>query len=578
MKSDALNLAGAPTQARSEKAARAGSEARLRSLVLSLAVVAGPPLLLVCCYRLLFTGLVSAEALDFAQIGRNLSQGRGFTTGILRPLALAYGGDPLRQPDLFHAPLYPLLLAFAFGAFGAKDSVAAGVSGLFYLLTIPLIYQLGKRVFTPTIGLLTALTCLLNARLLEYATSGLPITLSVFLLTALFLALYEAAQAQGSLETPETALPKSKIVLCGLLTGLLYLTDSLFLWIAPVILIALLWLYPKNRTQAARWFLVPFVALALPWMIRNARLTGNPFFALRGLELWMNTPNAYPGSLAYRLMPDELIARPELFHDILFKILLGISQLVQSLPAVTANWALAFFLPSLFFRFTDRPANTLRNALLGCFAALSCGMLFFQVQMPLFIVLIPTALLFAFAYMLFLAQQAQMKRGAKALAAALVGFAVIYPLVSDVALIGSKGEVKERSAAWELGKMSRPDEVVLTDQPAVVAWYAERPAVLAPATDARLKDVRQRFAQTRWLFVTPQAGSLSPEWQMLYSAFQQWNTAWVQARATNAPPPERLRIQGGEAPLLEALSGFVAVAPSGSAPPAAILATIPAEN
>ena len=72
----------------SAQAARAG---RTRTIVLALAALIGPPALLLLYYKLMFAGLVNSDALDFAQLGRNLSSGRGFVTYILRPLALSSG-------------------------------------------------------------------------------------------------------------------------------------------------------------------------------------------------------------------------------------------------------------------------------------------------------------------------------------------------------------------------------------------------------------------------------------------------------------------------------------------------------
>src|SRR5262245_11166229 len=118
---------------------------RLTRAGLALTLLAGA-LLLFLYYHAQFPGLKNPDALDFAQLGRNLSAGRGFVTSILRPLALTHGGNALAQPDVTHGPLYPFLLALAFGAFGARDGVVAFISGLFYLLTIPVIYRLGARL------------------------------------------------------------------------------------------------------------------------------------------------------------------------------------------------------------------------------------------------------------------------------------------------------------------------------------------------------------------------------------------------------------------------------------------------
>ena len=180
------------------------SEVRFRAGVLGLALLIGPPLLLVLYFKMMFPGLINPDALDFAQIGRNLSEGRGFVTEILRPLAILrppglvpeHGFDPLHQPDVTHGPLFPFVLALFFGALGAKDSVAAGVSGLFYVLTIPILYWLGIRVFNRAVALLTVVIFTFNALELQYAASGMHITLYIFLMTCLMLVMYNLAASR----------------------------------------------------------------------------------------------------------------------------------------------------------------------------------------------------------------------------------------------------------------------------------------------------------------------------------------------------------------------------------------------
>ena len=78
-------------------------------------LLAVPAIALIAYHLTRFGGLTNSEALDFAQIGRNLVAGRGFTTFVLRPLALTHGPDPTQQPDVVHGPLYPFILALAFG-------------------------------------------------------------------------------------------------------------------------------------------------------------------------------------------------------------------------------------------------------------------------------------------------------------------------------------------------------------------------------------------------------------------------------------------------------------------------------
>ena len=78
-----------------------------------------------------FHNLNNAEAMDAAQLGRNLAQGRGYTTQFIRPFSIyliqernqsrtgkstaALAADPAQlrgpHPDLANPPVYPVVLA-----------------------------------------------------------------------------------------------------------------------------------------------------------------------------------------------------------------------------------------------------------------------------------------------------------------------------------------------------------------------------------------------------------------------------------------------------------------------------------
>src|SRR5215471_15841912 len=78
-----------------------------------------------------FRNMATQEAMDCAQIARNISEGNGFSTRFIRPLSIRLlqerasadrtssgaleSGDPARlrtmHPDISNAPLYPMLLA-----------------------------------------------------------------------------------------------------------------------------------------------------------------------------------------------------------------------------------------------------------------------------------------------------------------------------------------------------------------------------------------------------------------------------------------------------------------------------------
>jgi hypothetical protein len=210
--------------------------------------------------------------------------------------------------------------------------------------------------------------------------------------------------------------------------------------------------------------------------------------------------------------------------------------------------------------------------MLVCFAALICGMLLFQVEMPLLVAVVPAMLVFSVGYLVYLVQESQPYRSLRVVMTSMLVIALIYPLCSQMALDEKIPALPEEIAARSLQKLAKPGEVILSDQPQPVAWYSDRPAILIPANDKSIAVVRKQFADTRWLVLTGQARSYSPQWQYVYDKFQSWNAQYLYARKMGTLPPGALHISGQGLPLLGALEGFTSVEPAGQSSASTVLA------
>src|SRR5690606_20737894 len=93
---------------------------------------------------------------------------------------------------------------------------------------------------------------------------------------------------------------------------------------------------------------------------------------------------------------------------------------------------LAFFLPSLLFRYSDPLINRARRTLLAVLASLLCGTLFLGSNQLLLVAVVPTIILFAVAYLVVLFQQARLSRATAGLAVTLLALSVAYPLIIDL--------------------------------------------------------------------------------------------------------------------------------------------------
>lgn len=523
-------------------------------------LILGALLLFAVYYRLMFPGLTNADALDFAQIGRNLAEGRGFTTYIVRPLALVADSSPQHIPDTTHGPLYPLLLALAFGASGAKDSVVAIISGLFYVLTVPLVYLLGHRIFNPRVAIIAAGIFAVNALDLEYAASGLHITLFTFLMACLFLSLYELAQTAYREKNRSEGVPRATLLLTGALCGLLYLTDPIFLWISPLVLLAVLWLCPDFRGTALFLFLAPLLGLMLPWMLRNQIVAGNALFGTRASEIWMNT-SAYPGSSAYRMLPDEFIPGGGILNAVMRKLISGSNQIIQVFPQLSIGWLLLFFVPSLLYPFKRESVSAVRAVTLLCLGGVAFGTLLFTVQMPLFVSLVPSMLVFSVGYFLQMVEGSELTPAAKRLLNAFFLFLLLCPLVTDLFFTEHTPPLRSTVAAKGLHEVIPQNVAILSDQPWITAWYTDRPSIWLPNSDNRVSDIRKRFPEVRWLFLTEQSRSYSSTWQYVYDVLYRWTLVAAETKRTGGTPPRPFVISGKEQPLLNALEGFTSISP-----------------
>ncbi len=254
-------------------------------------------------YRAYFTG-PSDEAMDYGQIAYNLSKGRGFVTNNIVPLGLYFWKDVREAYDLEHGPLYPMFLALVLYR-GTQDSTLALGSIIWFVLSLVLVYFVGKRLFSPSVGYWAAAILLLtDAALSTLAISGGPAAMAGFLLLAACYLLYRPSDvivnpATGETEEVRQERRPQRSFWAGVLAGMAYLTQiSLWVLVIPAS-IYLAFTNPERRGKHVAFFLLGFALISLPYWIRNIRLFGNPFFNLRVYEVGMAT-KPYPGYSLYR--------------------------------------------------------------------------------------------------------------------------------------------------------------------------------------------------------------------------------------------------------------------------------------
>lgn len=213
------------------------------------------------------------DAFDYAQMGREISKGNGFSTLQIFPKHIPYLHETgyLERgswPNLYRAPLPAIADASFYKLTG--DIVKAGVlsSGIFYLLSIPLLYILAIKL-TNFRTAVVAVVLYVSDRFVSISSyNGMTESLAAFLLLCLLLVCFS-----GKLSI-------AKCFLAGIICGLGYLARSQFVSVIPAgILLVWLGIEKKARPRGLVLLLAGFLIAAGPWLIRNAVLTGNPCFS-----------------------------------------------------------------------------------------------------------------------------------------------------------------------------------------------------------------------------------------------------------------------------------------------------------
>lgn len=336
-----------------------------------------------------FKNFGTAEAMDTAQLARNLAQGRGYTTRFIRPLSLHLlqqqkaaakldETQVLKQathPDLANAPLYPLLLAgwmkvlpFNFKIPDARqesnftryqpDVLISYLNLALFLVAVGQVYFLGRKLFDPSVAAVAAAVVFGTELLWRFTYSGLSTNLLIVLLLGLAQVLVAIEQGVHRTENPAKF---SRLLLfaigAGIFTGLLCLTRySVGILLLPVLGFLLLWGGPR------RWILAPvtamtFALIVMPWLARNHQLCGH-WFGTAGYAMHQGTPWFSDTRLERSQNPD--MTKVEI-GDLRRKMTLNATQLVnEELPRLAGGYVTALFLVGLLIPFHSSALQRVR--------------------------------------------------------------------------------------------------------------------------------------------------------------------------------------------------------------------------
>lgn len=500
----------------------------------------------------------SEEAMDNAQLARNIAAGRGFSTDTIRPLSLhlvqSHRSDgspmlraPLEHPDIVNPPVYPVVLAglmkvlpFDYEVRDPKERsfqryqpemIIAIFNQVVFLAAILLLFFLARRLFDSQVAWITAVVFALNDVLWRFSVSGN----STLLLLVIFLALawVLTSMDQGETSPDAQASPLRLVMLAGvagLILGIGTLTRYSFgLLILPVLAFILIW-SPRVRLAGSLATLAVFLAVVTPWCVRNVNLSGNPF-GLAGYAVLADT-SRYPGDELQRSLEVNLVRgsdtdqRTEFnrqfnigYREITRKLVTNLREVIGSeLPRLGSTWAVALFIPGLLIPFQNATRRRMRwfvvMAAVPLILAQALGRTHLWGMSPdintenYLILLLPLVLVFGAALFSVLLDQVDisfppLRTGA------IVAFIGVCGLSLGLSLLPPAGNPVAYPPYFppvisQVGKWMNDRELTMTDVPWAVAWYGQRRAVaLTLDTKEDFYRVNDEMQPISGLYLTP---------------------------------------------------------------------------
>jgi len=474
-----------------------------------------------------FRNMATQEAMDSAQLARNIAHGKGYTTLFIRPFSiflvkqhnLAKHGAPavgkvidlaeLRgmHPDLANPPVYPVVLAALmkvlpfnytivttrpFWSNGGKfwrfkpDFMIGIFNQVLFLGLIALVFFLARYLFDPGVAWLSAGLLLGSELFWRFSVSGL----STMLLLVIFVGL---AWCVVLLER-ETRIPNWGpygalliTALTGAVTGLGGLTRYSFGWLIIPVLAFILLFGGRQRIVLSLIALAAFLAVMAPWVARNYSVSGRPFGTATYAVL--ETSLLYPENRLERSLEPDIHFYPMAFW---LKLNANLREILMSeLPRLGGSWVTAFFLVGLMISFRNPAITRLRYFLIGCLLVLVLAQAMGRTQLSeesheinsenLLVLVAPVVLVYGVSLFFLLLEQIylplpQMRYliiGLFSLIACLPlvfvflppkGVPVVYPPYYPPAIQTVAGWLKE-------------SELAMSDIPWAVAWYGQRQCV-----------------------------------------------------------------------------------------------------
>ena len=527
-----------------------------------------------------FNGLRTFEAMDLAQQARQLAEGKGFTTLLIRPLALwqvranlENSAPPVTAfPETLTPPFYPLLLATAFkvGMVSKAISFELSAEALKGFRTFPpdlvvMVLQLGllvlaafavffwgQRQFDIGTGILAVVFFLGSSPLWTQAVSGGSTMLVVFLYALAGWLFCEGAVREEGGGGGGSGSSWPWVLAAGFFLGLSALVHLIQIW-AVFAAIGLGWIVLREGKWAVGIGLVLAAGLFIGWLMRLWLVSGNPI-GLNWAYLLADSPR-FPGEMVWRTYTFD-IEKTDVWRRVGGSILRGFTDLILQGPALVGNGVAGTLALVAGLHAYRRPSAAAgRNFWGGVALVLVLATAFVQRSEkadghPILLALLPAACVYGAAYLWIVIERWKLHLE-------LLGrlFAILVALVATWPTLARLVLPEPPPFAYPptyppiflfMRSWFEPGELQASDLPAAEAWYAEQPTLWLPTTREDFLKIHDRVAPIFSILLTPASSDARMYSQMLAdnSEWKEWADLirrqkppdLPQAFATSLPP------------------------------------------
>jgi len=493
-----------------------------------------------------FPGLATAQAMDQAQIGRHIASLHGWKTNVIRPRALGQlvaNHKKLQSMvyDTYEAPLPPLADAIALRVVKSHwkmtmrdpvyigDKAIAAEAIVLFLGSILVLYHLARRLFDRRFAFIACGLVLLCDLFWQYSLSGLPQMLMLLLFNGTLYALVRAIEADKVNGPVERWL-----AVAGAGFGFLALSHALTLWILAGAIIFLA-IYFRWRIWLPAIVLAVAAVLYSPWLLRNFVITGNP----GGVAIYSVFDGIVHSEAGHmRHMANDLgVGLVAAFRD---KMIANFSKEIGTLVS-NFGWSVValMFFPALLHRFKRPETGAVRWLVLAMWLGAMLGMSVYGVTSEqgvaaneLNVLFVPIMICFGLAFLFVLWNRLNFKFPFARLAF-VIGLYLIcaLPMIFNLPAFAP---ASRRSIRWPpylppyisvLNDWMQPNEIIASDMPWAVAWYADRRSVWLPDTVEKFtefNDYGTLGGPVNGIYLTPVSGTENKMGDIIKGEYKEW--------------------------------------------------------